>query len=62
MIFLRVLRRFCAASELEGEVSESVLAAEEPDWLVTEAAEAGRSVKTLPVERAGGISGGIRNY
>lgn len=34
-----------------------MLAAEEPDWLVKEAADAGRSVKTLAVERAGGISG-----
>lgn len=37
-----------------------MLAAEEPDWLVKEAADAGRSVKTLPDERAGGISGEIR--
>jgi len=65
VIFLRVLRRFCAsnaASGLEGAASESVLVAEEPDWLVKEAADVGRSVKTLPVERAGGIRGGIREY
>lgn len=63
VIFLRVLRRFCAsnaASALEGAASESVLVAEEPDWLVKEAADVG--LKTLLVERAGGIRGGIREY
>ena len=66
VIFLRVLRRFCAsnaASGLERVVSESVLAAEEPDWLAKEeAADVGRSIKTLPVKRSGGIRGRIREY